>query len=192
MNPTLRRLLFGGATLVPCGMAGLAATQPMPQATPVAEPSAPVGGPAHKLQQLQEARGIVQRFTLTPRGDLDGFVLTDGTDVHVPPRLSTRLAAAVRPGDSVSVRAYRFATIPFVIAAAVTEPMTNQIVVDRGSPPPGFGPPPLRPGVPAPALSNLRSTAACRFRCTVLPETSAERSSWMARPLAYRRRRRLS
>jgi hypothetical protein len=38
MTPTPRRLLFGGATLVSCVMAGLAAAQPMPQATPVAAP----------------------------------------------------------------------------------------------------------------------------------------------------------
>jgi hypothetical protein len=84
-------------------------------------------------------------FTLTPRGDLDGFVLADGTDVHLPPHLSTQLAAAVRPGDSVSVRGYRSASVPLVVAAAVTDPATNQTVIDQGPPPPGFGPPPLSP-----------------------------------------------
>jgi len=150
MNPTPCRLLFSGVTLVSCAIAGLAATQPMPQATPVAAPPPPpTVGPAHDLQQLQETRGIVQRFTLTPRGDLDGFVLTDGTDVHVPPHLSTQLAAAVRPGDSVSVRGYRSAAVPLVVATAVNDPVTNQTVADQGPPPPGFGPPPLPPGVPA-------------------------------------------
>jgi len=90
----------------------------------------------------------VQRFTLTPRGDLDGFVLTAGTDVHLPPHLSTQLAAAVRPGDSVLVRGYRLATVPLVVAAALTDRATNETVVDRGSPPPGFDPPPPPPGVP--------------------------------------------
>ena len=159
MNRTPRRLLFGGATLVSCAIAGLAATQPMPQATPVgAPPPSPTVGPAHDLQRLQETHGIVQRFTLTPRGDLDGFVLTDGTDVHLPPHLSTQLAAAVRPGDSVSVRGYRSATVPLVVAADVTDPATNQTVADQGPPPPGFGPPPLPPGVPAPGAQQTSLT----------------------------------
>jgi hypothetical protein len=63
------------------------------------------------------------RLHIDPRGDLDGFVLTDGTDVHLPLHLSVQLAAAVRPGDSVLVRG--------------------------GPPPPGFGPPPPS-GVPTP------------------------------------------
>lgn len=40
----------------------------------------------------------------TPCGDLDGFLLTDGTQVHVPPHLSTQLAAVVRPGAQVAFR----------------------------------------------------------------------------------------
>jgi hypothetical protein len=36
-------------------------------------------------------RGIVQRFTLTPRGELDGFLLADGTQVHLPPHLTSNL-----------------------------------------------------------------------------------------------------
>jgi len=104
---------------------------------------------------LPETRGTVQRFTLTPRGDLDGFVLADGTDVHLPPHLSAQLAAAVRPGDSVSVRGYRSATVPLVVAAAVTDPATNQTVIDQGPPPPGFGPPPPPPpGVPPPGAQQ--------------------------------------
>jgi hypothetical protein len=157
MNPTLRLLLFGGTALVCCIIADFASAQPMPPpAGPVAAPPPPLaGGPAYDLQQLPEIRGLVQRFTLTPRGDLDGFVLADGTDVHLPPHLSAQLAAAVRPGDSVSIRGYRSATVPLVVATAVTDPATNQTVVDRGPPPPGFGPPPpLPPGVPAPGAQQ--------------------------------------
>src|SRR5205085_8595246 len=105
-------------------------------------PPPPPGTSIYDLQQLPETRGTVQRFTLTPRGDLDGFLLTDGTDVHLPPHLSDQLAAAVRLGDPVSVRGYRSANAPLIVASAVTDSSTNQTVIDRGPPPPGFGPSP--------------------------------------------------
>jgi hypothetical protein len=31
--------------------------------------------------QLPETRGIVKQYTLTPRGDVDGLILNDGTEV---------------------------------------------------------------------------------------------------------------
>jgi hypothetical protein len=155
MNSSLRLILVGGTALVSCAIADFASSQPMPPQPlpgPAGAPSTPPpGGPTYDLQQLPETRGTVQRFTLTPRGDLDGFVLADGTDVHFPPHLSAQLAAAVRPGDVVSVRGYRSPSVPLVVAAAVTVSATNQTVVDQGPPPPGFGPPPPPPpGVPAP------------------------------------------
>jgi hypothetical protein len=161
MNSSLRFLLVGGTALVTCAIADFASAQPMPPqhpAGPFAAPPAPppLGAPAYDLQQLPETRGTVQRFTLTPRGDLDGFVLADGTNVHFPPHLSTQLAAAVRPGDVVSVRGYRSPSAPLVVAAAVTDSATTQTVVDQGPPPPGFGPPPPPPpGVPAPGAQQI-------------------------------------
>jgi hypothetical protein len=138
MNQTLRRLFFGGAALVSCAITGLATAQPMsrqpPAGTAAAQaPPSPPGPATYDVQQLPETRGTVQRFTLTPRGDLDGFVLTDGTDVHLAPHLSAQLAAAVRPGDSVSVRGYRSVTVPLVVAAAVTDAATNETIVDPGA-----------------------------------------------------------
>jgi len=96
----------------------------------------------------------VQRFTLTPRGELDGFLLTDGTEVHLPPHLSDQLATAVRPGDPVSIRGYRSPAAPLIVATTVTDTSTNQTVVDQGPPPPGVRPPPLPPGVPSPGAQQ--------------------------------------
>jgi hypothetical protein len=104
--------------------------------------------------QLPETRGTVQRFTLTPGGDLDGFVLADGTDVDVPPHLSSQLASAIRAGDAVTVRGYRSPSVPLVVATAVTDSATNQTIIDQGPPPPGFGPPPPPPGLPAPGAQR--------------------------------------
>jgi hypothetical protein len=112
-------------------------------------PPRPSGGPPPAWQQSMTIAGAVARFTLTPRGDLDGLILGDGTQVHVPPHLSAELAAAVKPGDGVSVSGYRSPTGALFIATSVTDTASNQTVVDRGPPAPGMAPPPPPPGVPA-------------------------------------------
>lgn len=159
MTRSLRFILIGGTAFACCAIANLASAQPVPPqppAGPIAAPPPPPppGAPAYDSQQLPETRGIVQRFTLTPRGELDGFLLTDGTEVHLPPHLSDQLAAAVRPGDPVSVRGYRSPAAPLIVATAVTDISTNQAVVDQGPPPPGVRPSPLPPGVPAPGAQQ--------------------------------------
>jgi hypothetical protein len=119
---------------------------------PPPPPSA--GPPPLAWQQSMTIGGTVTRFTLTPRGDLDGLILGDGTQVHVPPHLSAELAAAVKPGDAVSVSGSRSPTGALFIAASVTDNASNQTVVDRGPPAPGLMPPPPPPGVPVPGAQN--------------------------------------
>ena len=158
MNPSLRLLFIGGTALMSCIFADFASAQPIPPQPPAGPAAVPLGA-AYDQQQLPETRGTVLRFTLTPRGDLDGFVLSDGSDVHMPPHLSTQLAAAVRPGDTVSVRGYRSVSVPLVVAAAVTDTVTNQTIIDQGPPPPGFGPPPPPPpGTPPQGAQQLSLT----------------------------------
>ena len=53
--------------------------------------------------QLPAIQGRVGQYSLTPRGDVDGLILTDGTEVHMPPHLGTQLVFAVKPGDAVTV-----------------------------------------------------------------------------------------
>jgi hypothetical protein len=117
-------------------------------------PPPPPGGPPLAWQQSMTIGGVVTRFTLTPRGDLDGLILGDGTQVHVPPHLSAELAAAVKPGDAVTVTGSRSPTGALFIAASVANTASNQTVVDRGPPAPGFVPPPPPPGVPAAGAEN--------------------------------------
>lgn len=159
MKQPLHLILISGTALACCAITSLASAQPVPPpppAGPIAAPPPPPspGASAYDPQQLPETRGTVQRFTLTPRGELDGFLLTDGTEVHLPPHLSDQLAAAVRPGNPVSVRGYRSPVAPLIVATTVTDTSTNQTVVDEGPPPPGFRPPPLPPGVPSPGAQQ--------------------------------------
>jgi hypothetical protein len=71
MNKRSCRLKYAllGATMM-LGSAGLALAQP-----------APAGAPA----QTQEIKGKVAQYSLTPRGTVDGLILTDGTEVNLPP-----------------------------------------------------------------------------------------------------------
>jgi len=122
---------------------GVLAQTPPPARTAPPPPAAPLtpAQPAFDLSQLPTTRGTVRYFTLTPRGDVDGFVLADGTQVHVPPHLSTQLVAAVRLGDAVTVRGLRAAAAPMVAALSVTGDASGQTVVDTGPPGgPGRGP----------------------------------------------------
>jgi hypothetical protein len=82
--------------------------------------------------QLPESRGTVRQYTLTPRGDVDGVILTDGTEVKLPPHLSAQTVYAIRPGDQVSIRGLRARALPLVDAASITNVATGKSVVDNG------------------------------------------------------------
>jgi hypothetical protein len=84
--------------------------------------------------QLPESRGRVKQYTLTPRGDIDGPILADGTEVKLPPHLSAEVVYAIRPGDDVSIRGIRARAIPLVDAASVTNVATGRSVADNGLP----------------------------------------------------------
>lgn len=129
------------AATAAAGLAGGVLAQTPAPAAPA--PAATSAQPAFDLSQLPATHGTVRFFTLTPRGDVDGFVLADGTEVHLPPHLSTQLAAAVRLGDAVTVRGLRAAAAPMVAAMSVTGDASGQTVVDNGPesrPGPGRGP----------------------------------------------------
>jgi hypothetical protein len=115
-------------------------------------PPPPRGGPAG-LGQRVDLQGTVKVFTMTPVGDIEGMVLTDGNEVHVPPHLSAQLAAAVHPGEAVRVFGWRTSVPYFVVATGLTG-QRGQSVVDQGPPPPGMRPPPPPPGQPAPGAQQ--------------------------------------
>jgi hypothetical protein len=56
---------------------------------------------------LPEITGTVDQFLVNKHGEADGFLLTSGEEVHVPPHLSARLLRDVRPGSRVKVRGVR-------------------------------------------------------------------------------------
>lgn len=82
--------------------------------------------------QLPATRGTVAEYSLTPRGDVDGLILTDGTEVHLPPHLGTALVYTVRPGDAVTIHGLRARAVPMVQAMSVSNDATGASVTDTG------------------------------------------------------------
>jgi hypothetical protein len=82
--------------------------------------------------QLPAIQGKVAEYSLTPRGDVDGLILADGTEVHLAPHLGTQLVYAVKPGDAVTIRGLRARAIPMVQAMSVKNDATGTIVTDNG------------------------------------------------------------
>jgi hypothetical protein len=138
--------------IVPSTCLALLATTALAQ-TLSAPPAAGMAAQA-TLGHQADIQGIVQAFKMTPVGDLEGMILTDGTEVHLPPYLSSQLAAAVRPGEAVRVLGWRSSVPNFVVATSLTG-QRGQSVVDQGPPPPGTVPPPP-PGQLAPGAQQAR------------------------------------
>ena len=86
------------------------------------------------LAGLPETRGTVRQYTLTPRGDVDGLILTDGTEVKAPPHLSAQLVFAVRPGDAVTIHGLKARALPLVDGSLIRNDATGATVTDLGPP----------------------------------------------------------
>lgn len=64
------------------------------QSPPATVPNPPADGlsqaPVYDSAQLPSFTGRVQQFTLTPRGEIDGVILSDGTEVKTAPPCQLR------------------------------------------------------------------------------------------------------
>ncbi len=87
--------------------------------------------------QLPSFSGKVQQFTLSAHGEIDGLILTDGTEVKTPPHLSTSIAYAIRPGDTVTIRGLHAAAVPLLQATTITDHTSARTIIDTE---PGPGP----------------------------------------------------
>ena len=139
----MKRLIISGACIAFLVAPALAQA-------PATSPTYPPPPPASAVWGRQvDITGTVKAFTLTPIGDIEGIILTNGDEIHVPPHLTEQVAAAVRPGEAVAVRGWNTDIPNFVVATALTG-QRGQSVVDQGPPPPGMRPPPPPPGQAAP------------------------------------------
>ena len=81
-------------------------------------------------EQFPAIQGKVAQYSLTPRGDVDGLILNDGTEVHLPPHLGAQLVFAVKPGDQVTVRGLKARAVPMIDAMSV-ETLPNAVPAIR-------------------------------------------------------------
>lgn len=79
---------------------------------------------------LPEVVGVVDQFLINPHGDADGFLMTDGLEVHVPPHLSPRLLREVQPGHPIRVRGVRPRGAAMIAAIALDTPAGR--ILDEG------------------------------------------------------------
>jgi hypothetical protein len=161
MRSALTSISTGGLTLITLSTLSLAqevATPPPPPA-----PGAPQAA-VYDPQQFPAIRGELDRLTLTAKGDIDGFILKDGTEVKTAPDLSTQIAFAIKPGDRVTVHGLKAAALPLVSAVSITDEATHRTVTDSGlsaatpmTPPPRLARPPRGAPPPLPAAAGETS-----------------------------------
>src|SRR5580698_6762744 len=89
-------------------------------------------GTTYDPAQLPTVKGKVAQYLPTPRGDVDGLLLDDGTEVQVGPFASTQLVFAVKPGDSVTIHGLKARALPLVAAASVTNDSSGVTVLGGG------------------------------------------------------------
>jgi hypothetical protein len=70
-------------------------------------------------ESLSESKHRIRQFLVNQDGDVDGFVSTDGAQVHVPPHLGEVLTAAVTAGDMVYVRGVRPRGADVLVAVSI-------------------------------------------------------------------------
>ena len=84
-------------------------------------------------QHLPATTGTLDRLPINPRGEIDGLVFVDGTEIHVPPHLSEQVRAALRPGLIVAVRGVRPRGVDMIAAVAIETP-DGARMIDDGPP----------------------------------------------------------
>ncbi|RZI97201.1 MAG: hypothetical protein EOP78_01805 [Variovorax sp.] len=126
------------------GTTAFAQQPPPPGPAPAPQIAAEVAAPA--------ITGRVQRWLTNPNGDVDGFLLADGTQVAFPPHLSAALLQSVKAGDTVQVAGFRAPNVPVLRATTVTA--GGRTVADQ--PPTPCAEPPRPPG--AASLSAMSAS----------------------------------
>ncbi|HBX57312.1 hypothetical protein [Pseudomonas sp. UBA2684] len=97
-----------------------------------------------------ELTGRVEILLLNPHGELDGFILDGGQQVHFPPHLGEAVAARIKPGDQVALRGQQEHSLR-LRAYALRNLAGGAEIVDQGP----MAPPPLPPHLRQAALQPL-------------------------------------
>ncbi len=99
---------------------------------------------------LPRASGRIAHYTVNAHGDVDGCILDDGRQVHVPPHMGSALTRLVPVGDFIEVRFVKPRDADVLAAVSVADASGKAIVdggpsAGRGHPPAKRAPPSRRP-----------------------------------------------
>ena len=79
--------------------------------------------------------GVVKEFRKNPRGDTDGFLLDDGTEVRFPAGAGQRLSAMVSLKDKVTIEGWTHPGETEIHAATIKHGLSGKVItVDRAPP----------------------------------------------------------
>jgi hypothetical protein len=122
----MTKALFGTAILASIATSAMAQHPPMDMHGPMhGRPGLDANfDPA----QLPEIKGVVQQYTLAPWGEVDGLILADGTEVQLPPHLSSQIVFSIKPGDSITIHGLKARTGGMVEAVSVTNDATKVVI----------------------------------------------------------------
>lgn len=93
-----------------------------------------MNSPYSQAESLPSVAGTVQQYLLSPHGEPDGLLLSDGTAIKFPPHLGVALASHVKPGDSVEVIGFFGVQMPqgrAVKALSIKNTKTGQTLLDQ-------------------------------------------------------------
>ena len=88
--------------------------------------------PIFDVSQLPAIKGTVRQYLLTPQIEVSGVILEDGTQVRLPPHISTQVVATIKPGDKVTINGLKARALPLIDARAITNDATGVRVLASG------------------------------------------------------------
>jgi hypothetical protein len=95
-------------------------------------------------QNTEQINGVVSQYLMNPNGEVDGFLLSDNTQIKFPPHMSADLTRVVKPNDRITASGERESAQTFR-AFTITSATNGQSVVEsRPSRFPPRMPPDLR------------------------------------------------
>lgn len=116
--------------------------------------------PVYDTDQLPAFHGKVASYSLTPRDEVDGVILDDGTEVHISPRLSSELVFAVKPGDAVTIHGLKANGISMVQALSIANDASGVKITDTVQ----AATPPDRPVFTPPRMMEARGRVKMALR----------------------------
>lgn len=94
-------------------------------------PAPPPGQALPPVEPRSAIDGTVVQYLMNHHGEVDGLLLSDGTQVHLPPHMAKDVVSTVKPNDTVTVQGYRIAEGPVIAAPIITNTKTGRSITEH-------------------------------------------------------------